>query len=52
VDGVRACVPSPPLLVKLRTGLIIVDTARFNLLGVLLKLNARPTLMRVLLANL
>lgn len=51
VDGVRVCVPGP-LLVKLSTGLIIVDTARFNLLGVLLKLSARPTLMRVLLANL
>ncbi|MCP6508380.1 hypothetical protein NL478_26825, partial [Klebsiella pneumoniae] len=51
VDGVRACVTGP-LLVRLSTGLIIVDTARFNLLGVLLKLNARPTLMRVLLANL
>jgi len=49
VDGVRALCA---LFVKLSTGLIIVDTARFNLLGVLLKLKARPTLLRVLLANL
>lgn len=50
VDGVRASVLGP--LVKPSTGLIIVDTALFNLLGVLLKLNARPTLIRVLVANL
>lgn len=33
-------------------GLIIVETARFNLLGVLLKLNVRPIFILVLEANL
>ena len=33
-------------------GLSIVDTARFSLFGVLLKLRARPTLILVLVANL
>jgi hypothetical protein len=33
-------------------GDIIVDMARFNLLGVLLKLNARPTFILVRDANL
>lgn len=36
----------------LPNGLIIVETARFSLLGVLLKLNALPTLIFVLAANL
>jgi hypothetical protein len=38
--------------VVLPKGLIIVETARFNLLGVLLKLKARPTFIFVLEANL
>lgn len=36
----------------LANGLIILDTARFNLLGVLLKLNALPTFILVFAASL
>lgn len=38
--------------IVLPNGLIIVETARFNLLGVLLKLKARPTFSLVREANL
>lgn len=40
------------MFVELPNGDIIVDMARFNFEGVLLKLNARPTLIRVRVANL
>uniref|UniRef100_A0A224XVP9 Putative secreted protein n=1 Tax=Panstrongylus lignarius TaxID=156445 RepID=A0A224XVP9_9HEMI len=46
-----SCVAGVKFVVE-PNGDIIVDIARFNLLGVLLKLNALPTFILVLEANL